>query len=89
MSSYEEAINIIRAKISPENSCHCKDSLHLEFGVEYTGVNHGGRHVEWYYEDIEGESLENALRSGSRKSLRGKNPKIVYRLTSLKGYLED
>lgn len=102
MDNEEFAISIIRAMISPENKSHCEDiarelklsgllapdKLRLEFGVEYTGMDHGGRHVEWYSEGDSEESLVSARWNVSSKALSRKSPKIVYRLVSSKEYLE-
>lgn len=103
MSNYEEfVIGIVRAMTSPENESQCEDiarelklsglfspeNLSLEFGVEYTGMDHGGRHVEWCNQDTPAESLGIARWNASSKALSRKNPKIVYRLVSIKEYLE-
>lgn len=54
-----------------------------QYGVTYTGVNHGGQYIDWIentgdQEDLE-EELEHTLRIWRK---RGQNPRIVRRLVS-------
>lgn len=53
-----------------------------EYGVEYTGINHGNRHIQWCYGVCDETSFEEAQWEYEKMLKRDMNPRIVRRRVS-------
>ena len=59
-----------------------------EYGVEYTGVNHGNRHIQWCYGEYDETSFDEVQWEYEKMLKRDMKPRMVRRRVSPKEYIE-